>query len=159
MIHFLTFLLMILGTWILWSGHLEFLPMIFGGFSCLLVVYLARRMKLLDGESWPISIIGKLPLYWLWLFWEIIKSNIDVARRILSPSLPIEPRLFELSLSFQSNLGRVVYANSITLTPGTVTTKLSVETIEVHSLSGESERELRDGQMSAKVLCLEKNLT
>ena len=83
----------------------------------------------------------------------------NVAQRILSPSLPIEPRLFELSLSFQSNLGRVVYANSITLTPGTVTTKLSVETIEVHSLSSDSEQALRDGKMSARVLRLEKNPT
>jgi multicomponent Na+:H+ antiporter subunit E len=159
MIRYLTFFFMILSVWILWSGHFELIPVFFGFCSSLLVLFLTRRMKLLDEESWPTPIMNKLPRYWLWLFWEITKSNLDVARRILSPHLPIEPRIFEIDVPLQTDLGRVIYANSITLTPGTVTTKLSPESIEIHALSNQSEADLRNGRMVERVRTLEKSPT
>ena len=112
-------------------------------------------MKLTDEESWPIGLMHKLPTYWLWLVWQIMKSNLDVARRILTPSLPISPRMIELELPLQSDLGRVIYGNSITLTPGTVTTEMGSKTIEVHSLTSESEQELRSGKMAQRIRALE----
>ena len=159
MIHCATFFFMIIGTWALWSGHFGTLPVLFGFVSALLVLFLTKRMNLLDEEGWPIPIMSKLPKYWLWLFWEIIKSNLDVAWRILSPNLPIEPRVFQLDLPLQSDLGRVIYANSITLTPGTVTTSLGRQEIEVHALSGQSEKELRNGRMAKHIRNLEETST
>ena len=159
MIHRVTFFFMMLVTWALWSGHFGTLPVLFGFVSALLVLFLTKRMKLLDEEGWPIPIMSKLPKYWLWLFWEIIKSNLDVAWRILSPNLSIEPRVFQLDLPLQSDLGRVIYANSITLTPGTVTTSLGRRAIEVHALSGQSEKELRTGRMATQIRNLEKTST
>ena len=143
------------GTWLLLSGHLETLPLILGAISCLFVVYLARRMDVIDGESHPIHLGLRLPGYWFWLSWEICKANFDVARRILDPRMPIKPRLFELEPQQSSDLGRVIYANSITLTPGTVTTDLSTDRIQVHAISDEAERELRGGKMAAKIAALE----
>ena len=159
MIHSVTFFFMMIGAWAAWSGHFETLTVVFGFVSALLVLFLTKRMKLLDEESWPIPIMNKLPKYWLWLFWEITKSNIDVAWRILSPNLPIQPRVFEIDLPLQSDLGRVIYANSITLTPGTVTTNLGGRTIEVHALSSQSEEGLRNGQMAERIRTLEKAST
>ena len=143
------------GTWLLLSGHLEALPLILGAISCLFVVYLARRMDVIDGESHPIHLGLRLPGYWFWLSWEICKANFDVARRILDPKMPIEPRLFELELHQSSDLEKVIYANSITLTPGTVTTNIDKEHIQIHALSVEAEREMRSGKMAAKVAALE----
>lgn len=157
MTRYLTFFLMILATWFLWSGYLEFLPVLFGVISSLLVLFLAKTMKLIDEEGWPIKLLHKLPVYWLWLTWQIIKSNIDVARRILTPSLPISPRIIQLDLPLESDLTRVIYGNSITLTPGTVTTDISAAVIEVHSLTAESEQDLHSGRMARRVRALEGN--
>ena len=155
MIRNFTFFIMILATWLLWSGHLDFLPVLFGVISSVFVLFLTRTMKLIDEESWPIELMHKLPPYWLWLVWQIMKSNLDVARRILTPGLPISPRMIELELPLQSDLGRVIYGNSITLTPGTVTTEIGGKTIEVHSLTSESEEELRSGKMAQRIRALE----
>ena len=155
MVRHFTFFVMILATWLLWSGHLDFLPVLFGVISSVFVLFLTRTMKLIDEESWPIELMHKLPTYWLWLVWQIMKSNLDVARRILTPSLPISPRMIELELPLQSDLGRVIYGNSITLTPGTVTTEIGSKTIEVHSLTSESEQELRSGKMAQRIRALE----
>ena len=111
MIRNFTFFVMILATWLLWSGHLDFLPVLFGVISSVFVLFLTRTMKLIDEESWPIELMHKLPPYWLWLVWQIMKSNLDVARRILTPGLPISPRMIELELPLQSDLGRVIYGN------------------------------------------------
>ena len=143
------------GTWLLLSGHMEALPLILGAIACTFVVYLTRRMDIIDGESHPIHLGFRLPSYWAWLSWEICKANFDVACRILDPKLPIEPRLFELELHQSSDLKKVIYANSITLTPGTVTTNIDKEHIQIHALSVEAEREMRSGKMAAKVAALE----
>ena len=153
----MTFLFVTLATWFLWSGHLDLLPVLFGVASSLFILFLARAMNLIDKESWPIELMHKLPVYWLWLVWQIIKSNIDVAQRILSPGLPISPRMTELDLPLQSDLARVIYGNSITLTPGTVTADIGVDSIEVHSLTAESEQELKSGRMAQRIRALESS--
>ena len=157
MIRYLTFSFVLMLTWILWSGHLELLPIIFGLCSCLLVLIIAVKMRILDHESWPISVFHKLLRYWFWLLWQVIKSNIDVARRIISPNIPIDPRTFTIEIQFQSDLGRVIFANSITLTPGTVTTKLDTKTIEVHALTQGAEEDIKEGTMAAYICAVEKN--
>lgn len=142
-------------VWLLLSGHFDGLLLALGALSCGFVVYLARRMQVLDREGHPLHLGFRLPGYWLWLAMEIIKANIDVARRTLDPRLPIDPRLFELDASQPSDLGRVIYANSITLTPGTVATDVGASTIQVHALNAEAEDALRAGAMDAKVTALE----
>ena len=137
------------------SGHLEALSVTFGAISCLFIVYMARRMDIIDGESHPIHLSLGLPIYWIWLSWEILKANVDVARRIMHPKMPIDPRLFKVAPQQNSDLARVIYANSITLTPGTITTDLTTEYIQVHALSMEGEKELKTGTMASKVSALE----
>ncbi|MEE8216319.1 MAG: Na+/H+ antiporter subunit E, partial [Acidiferrobacterales bacterium] len=122
-----------------------------GALSVLLVVTIALRMGVVDREGHPIHLSPKALLYWPWLAWEIVKSNVDVARRILSPTLPISPTVIRLKASQKSELGKVIYANSITLTPGTVSIDIDGDKIEVHALTREAAQALRTGDMDRRV--------
>jgi multicomponent Na+:H+ antiporter subunit E len=146
--------LMALGlgaVWLLLSGHTEPLLLAFGAASVILTLVVAWRMDVLDPESHPVhAAVAYIPL-WPWMAWEILKSNLDVARRILSPSLPISPCVFELRATQRSVLGRVVYANAITLTPGTLTMNISGQRFEIHALTVENRTDLESGAMDRRV--------
>ena len=139
-------------VWLLWSGHSEPLLVGFGIFSCLLVVLLSRRMGIVDEETVPVQ-LGLRPFvrYAPWLVSQIVVANVDVARRILNPKMPIEPALIQVKVTQQGDLGRVIYANSITLTPGTVSVDLEGDTITVHALTTEAAESLGNGQMDGRV--------
>jgi multicomponent Na+:H+ antiporter subunit E len=112
-------------------------------------------MDTVDHEGHPMHLVGRAVVYWPWLLWAIIKANIDVALRILSPRLPISPTMVEVQTSQKSALGQVIYANSITLTPGTVSVDLTDGMIIVHALSRESAEALMDGEMDRRVTVME----
>ncbi len=141
--------------WLLLSGHYVPLLLALGALSALLVVTIALRMDLVDRKGHPMHLSPKALLYWPWLAWEIVKSNVDVARRILSPSLPISPTVIHVKASQKSDLGKVIYGNSITLTPGTVTVDIDGDKIEVHALTREAAQALRDGDMDRRITRLE----
>jgi multicomponent Na+:H+ antiporter subunit E len=86
--------------------------------------------------------------FWLFLSREIIFANIDVLKRIFKPGKNISPQLFELPMTQKSNLSRVIYANAITMTPGTVSVNVNKKTITIHSLSIEAARDLCSGRMA-----------
>ena len=126
-------------TWMLLSGIFSPLLLGFGLASVLAVAWLAARADRRDGEPVPFALrAGRLAHYLLWLAWEIVKANVDVSRRILSPGLPIAPAVRWLPVSQRSELGRVVHADSITLTPGTLSIDLRDGWVEVHALNEES---------------------
>ena len=138
-------------TWLLWSGHYTGLIITFGVLSCLLVTMIAHKMKIDDQEGHPIHLLTRLLTYIPWLFWAIVKSNVDIAIRILKPGMPISPRIIKVKASQQTDVGRVIYANSITLTPGTVSVDLDGDEILVHALTSESAVELEAGDMDRRV--------
>jgi multicomponent Na+:H+ antiporter subunit E len=70
---------------------------------------------------------------------ELIKSNLDVARRVLTPSLPINPGIVEAKTSLKSKMGRMILANSITLTPGTLTIDIVDNTLYIHWIDVQTE--------------------
>ena len=141
--------------WLLFSGHYDTWFLTLGAVSVALSVYLASRMHVVDQEGAPHHITLRLLVYMPWMTWEIIKSNVDVARRILTPSLPISPRTFRVSASQRTAVGRVLYANSITLTPGTVTMDVRGREFEIHALTSESAEEVRAGRMDERVARIE----
>lgn len=143
------------GIWLLWSGHYTPLMMTFGLVSCVGVVLLAGRMRIVDEEGVPIQLGIKPFLYAVWLVKEIVQANIDVAWRILKPSLPIRPKVIRLKATQQGDLGRVIYANSITLTPGTVSIDVEGDEIVVHALTVEAAAEDASGEMNRRVTALE----
>ncbi len=151
MVHAISLALVLFALWLLLSGHYVPLLIGLGALSVLLVVTIALRMDVVDREGHPIHLSPKALLYWPWLGWEIVKANLDVARRILDPRLPISPIVIRLKTTQKSDLGRVIYANSITLTPGTVSIDIDGEHIEVHALTREAAQALRTGDMDRRV--------
>ena len=145
----------LLAAWFLWSGYFVPLLISLGVVSVFIVVVLSRRMNLVDEEGVPFRYLPRLVLYAPWLVWEVVKANLDVAKRVLQPSLPIHPMLIKVKAGQKSDLGRVIYANSITLTPGTVSVQIEGETITVHALSKEAADGVLTGDMDARVTRLE----
>lgn len=137
--------------WLLLSGFFAPLLLGLGALSVALVVWLARRMDLIDHEGVPIHIALAVIRYIPWLIFEIVKANFDVARRVISPQLPISPRIFDTEASQKSDLGQAIYANSITLTPGTVSVDLHPGRIVVHALSEEGAIGVLSGEMDRRV--------
>ncbi|MES9944716.1 MAG: Na+/H+ antiporter subunit E [Candidatus Thiodiazotropha sp.] len=138
--------------WISLSGHLEPLLLGLGVASVALTVFLSHRMNVIDHESYPLHLSLKFPGFFLYLFREIVKANIDVATRILRwRGASISPQMIDIPHLQESDLGAVIYANSITLTPGTVTIRLSKDSLTVHALSKEAAAELATGSMSKEI--------
>ena len=148
--------LLLFGVWLLWSGHYTPLLLSLGVGSCLAILVLVIRMDIFDDEGQPIHLITHLLLYAPWLLKEVVVANLDVTKRILNPRLPISPTLFVVEASQQTELGQVIYANSITLTPGTITVQVKGGYIAVHALARESREELSRGTLDEKVAALEK---
>jgi len=138
------------GLWLVLSGHVEPLFIVLGLGSAILTEYLARRMRRLDGDYHPFAITGKLLRYWLWLTWAVLKSNLDVSRRILSRRLAISPQWLHMHTAARSDVGMATLANAITLTPGTVSLDVDAGVIDVHALSTEAAEELKSGVMLRK---------
>ena len=112
-------------------------------------------MQVADSEGHPIHLLWSTIRYSPWLIWAIVKANLDVTRRILHPSLPISPTMVDVRATQKSALGQVVYANSITLTPGTVTVDMVDGILSVHALSREGASDLASGAMDRRVTAIE----
>ena len=151
MTHIISLTITLFLLWLGLSGHFEPLLIFIGVASTLLVVFLAMRMEVIDHESHPIHLTARLFRFWVYLFREIVLANIDVIKRILSPGKSISPTMVTLPLPQKSDLGKVIYANAITLTPGTVTVQLNSDTITVHALAKETAELLAAGEMARKV--------
>lgn len=119
------------------------------------VVAIAHRMDVIDDEGHPMHLGLRPLLYWPWLTLEIAKANIDLTRAIARPAMTIRPRVLSVPASQQSAVGRVIYANSITLTPGTVTLAVDGDRFTVHALTENAERSLATGDMDRRVRALE----
>lgn len=147
----MTLLFILSGTWLLLSGHTSPLLLSLGLLSVTAVVACASRLEVLDDESVPVHLLPGLIRYVPWLIGQVIRSNLDVARRIVSPELPIHPSVIKVDATHHTEVGRVTYANSITLTPGTISLDVSAETIEVHALTEDAANDLMSGEMARRV--------
>lgn len=151
--------LALIASWSLWSGHFEnwFIP-ILGGLSILLCMWISLRMKIVDEEGAPAQLgIRPFTNYAPYLISEIIKSNLEVTKIILSPKMPLSRTMIDVHAQQKSEMGRVILANSITLTPGTVSVNMDDDTILVHALSFEGAEEDLSGDMGRRICKLEKN--
>jgi multicomponent Na+:H+ antiporter subunit E len=147
---------LLMGVWLLLSGHFEPTLVIYGLLSSAAVVGLGLHLRIVDSEALPIHLAGRMLFYLPWLFKEIVLSNVAVARVILDPRLPIRPRLLHVEASQDSEVAQVIYANSITLTPGTITLDVRDHKLLVHALTRESAEGLLTGEMDRRVARLEK---
>lgn len=141
------------SLWLLMSGHYNVLIVSLGIISCAFCVYVAKRGKLIDDEGLPIFFMPRLLNYLIWLFKEILKSNLSTAKVIINGK--VEPETFIVKTSQVTDVAKVTYANSITLTPGTVTTKIQKGVFEVHALNSDFGNDVRTNEMDKKVTWLE----
>jgi multicomponent Na+:H+ antiporter subunit E len=141
--------------WLLLSGHYDPLMLGLGFLSVCGALVVARRMAVIDHESVPLQLRLRGLHYWPWLAKEIAKANLDVTRIVLSRSGRGTPTLLWLNSTQRSDLGQVIYANSITLTPGTVSVLVERERILVHALTREMADSLETGEMHDRVRALE----
>lgn len=142
--------------WVVMSGY--FTPFLLGaGVACsVAVAFFARRLDVVDPETHPANAVTLMLRYWPWLVWEIVKSAWDVSRLIVSPKLPISPTIVRVRPTQSSDLGRVLYANSITLTPGTVTIVAGENEFVVHAITQAGAESLAAGDMDRRVTAFDR---
>jgi multicomponent Na+:H+ antiporter subunit E len=141
--------------WVLLSGY--FTPFLLSaGVGCTLaMLWFARRMDIIDGEGHPIEMARRAVAYWLWLFVEIAKSGWTVSRIIWNPSLPISPTMVRFRPLQRTAAGLVTHANSITLTPGTITVEATPGEFIVHGLTSDSAQGTIASEMDRRVAACE----
>ncbi|HXF52598.1 MAG TPA: Na+/H+ antiporter subunit E [Hyphomicrobiaceae bacterium] len=142
--------------WLGLSGH--YTPFLLGAgvAAAALCVALAVRMGVTDAEGHPIHLVAAaLTSYYPWLLWEIAKSAWAVSKLILNPRLPISPTMTKVQASQRTSVGVVTYANSITLTPGTITTDVKGNILTVHALTRTGALDVEAGGMDARVVRFE----
>ncbi len=151
--------LVLFAFWLLLSGYFTAFLVSAGALCALAVVIFGRRMDLVDHEGHPIHLALRALLgYWPWLIKEIIKSGWEVSTIIISPRLPISPTLARVSATQKTDVGRTVFANSITLTPGTISIEVDRESILVHALTRAGASSLAQGDMDKRVTAFERAL-
>ena len=141
--------------WELLSGYFKTNLIVLGVLSCLFVTLLSIKLKIYSRHHERIRFNLRLPLYIPWLLKEIIKSNLHVARRILSNGGEIKPQLVTIKPSQNTSTGIAVHANSITLTPGTISVDFDDDGILVHALTDQTAQGIRNGDIDKQVAKLE----
>ena len=151
--------LVLASAWLMWSGHYTIgKPLIaaFGLVSCVVVTLLSQRMRARAPHGRDHTLTWRVLLYLPWLFKEIVVSNLTVARLVLSPKLRVSPRVIRVRAIQKGEGARVLFANSITLTPGTISMATEPDAIIVHALTREIADDLLSGEMGRRVAALER---
>lgn len=141
--------------WIVLSGHVEPLFLALGAVSVLLVSLVSHRAGVVGRDGVTLNMVLRLPPYLLWLVKEVLVSAFGVVRKAWSPRPDLRPVVDPTPSPDLSELSQVVYANSITFTPGTLSFDVDDDCINVHSLDPEGIEELRAGKMLRRVRRLE----
>jgi len=153
----LALLIPLIAAWLLWSGIYNTLLLVLGLFSCLLTIYIKYRMDYFASDEFAMNFGRRLFSYWLWLAKEVVKSSLDVARIVLSPSLPISPQVVTIQASSKHPVYQAILANSVTLTPGTLALDVYKGEITVHALTAAGAAELKRGEMDRRVAALRED--
>ncbi|MBF0620720.1 MAG: Na+/H+ antiporter subunit E [Magnetococcales bacterium] len=145
------------GFWLLLSGYYDnILLLTLGAVSCAVTVLIVHRMDVMDHEGHPLYLLRLTVFYMPWLVKEIIISSLDVAKIIINPKLPIDPTVAHIKVSQQTELGRVIYADSITRTPGTATIIAEDGGMMIHAITKQAAESLMEGEMDRRVAEIDK---
>jgi len=150
-IHLASLLAALYLFWILMSGYFTPFLLAAGFGSALAVAWLGRRMDLIDREGHPYHLSWAAAAYVPWLIREILKSAIDVSRIILDPRLPVSPTVVRFRPRQKTVVGLVTHANSITLTPGTLSIEVGADQFMVHGLTQAAAAAAVDSEMDRRV--------
>ena len=145
--------------WVVLSGHYTPFLLGIGVISCVFVVFLIIKMNILDDEAHPIKFLFSAIKYWPWLLGQIIQSAVNVAKIIINPNLPITPTMIKIKPLQKTDIGIVAFANSITLTPGTISVETNKDNILVHAITRDNAFDLEQGVMNEKCKRFEGSMT
>ena len=136
--------------WLLLSGNYKTWLVASGAVCAVFVVLLSLRKDVTDPEGFPIEDLPRGLLYWPWLVWQIVLSALDVTRIILTPGRAYSPRVVSVEAMAGSPVGLTTYANSITLTPGTISVEVGerAHRIWVHAITRENAEGLANDSMN-----------
>ena len=146
-----TFVVLLLILWLLLSSRYTLFATALGAVSAGVVVWLSSRMGLLGAGLHTPGFYLRLAGYAPWLLWRITVSCVRVTFTVLRPGLRIAPGFIRVPMTQKGDLGKLVHANSITLTPGTVSAGVEDDHIEVHTLDrrgGRAEQEDLDRRVT-----------
>jgi multicomponent Na+:H+ antiporter subunit E len=104
-----------------------------GALSVILVLWLLARLRIFDRDASPYHRFAQLLIYLVWLIGQIIRANISVVARVLGAGR-IDPAIVRIRTNARTDLGKALFANAITLTPGTVTVDVTGDRVIVHAL-------------------------
>ena len=143
--------------WLVLSGHYTLWLMVSGAVLTGAVVAFTRAKGIIDAEGFPVERIGRGLVYWPWLGWQIVLSALRVTRLILDPRMPITPTMVRVRAKQHSAVGLATYANSITLTPGTISVEVSesARAIWVHAITRDGADGFQDDPMNDRVRIFE----
>lgn len=155
MLSYLLRFAVLFSFWCLLSGKMDAFHLTLGALSTFLVLRFTSprhgsRVKGLDlARVSELTIRGSA--YGFWLLGRIILAALHVSKLVLSPSLPVRPRLLRHKTPLKSDWARVIFANSITLTPGTITAELNNNELIIHALDGDSSGDIESGAMEKEI--------
>ena len=156
--HYVRFTIYLYIFWLLISGSLHLKFLIMGAVACLAVAWVCTPLFMIDNISHTkkyflldVSIF-RLIGYVFWLLKELILANVDVIKAVWKKELPIEPELLHFHVAMDNPAALAMLANSITLTPGTITLNVSRDNIyEIHALTPGAAEGIKSGAMANKV--------
>ena len=144
--------------WMILSGYLKSNLLVLGVLSCMLVTVMAMMMKVYLTNNERIKFALKMPLYLPWLFKEIFLSNLHVAHKVLFPGSGMQPQSIKTKPSQKTNTGIALLANSITLTPGTISVDYDDENLLVHALTDKTAQGILDKDMDQRIARIEDSI-
>jgi multicomponent Na+:H+ antiporter subunit E len=141
--------------WVILTASLARASLLLGAICSALTAAISLLVlaRTLDPDI-TLPVLARFPVFAVRLIWEIIKANIDVAKIIINPKLPIDPRVTEYRTFLKGDLPKTVFADSITLTPGTVTLEIKDDIFYVHCLAAHHEEGLHQGTLERMVAWL-----
>ncbi|MFH1242614.1 MAG: Na+/H+ antiporter subunit E [Pseudomonadota bacterium] len=138
--------------WLILSGKFDAFHLALGGVSSILVAYLFHDLLFTNIRVGDMRVVTwRFMTYIPWLLYQIMVSNIHVASLVLRPKMPIRPRVLTFKTKLETDISIVTLANSITLTPGTITMDIRDGVYYVHALSKKVADDLKAGEMEDRV--------
>lgn len=150
--------LVLFAFWLLLSGKFEPKFLFYGVATSVVSAYVCMPLLLIpskDGKkkfyAFGVS-LGKFALYWIWLMREVVNANLDVERAVVRPEMEINPMMVSFKMPYENPMAHATLANSITLTPGTITVDVSEDGVYlIHALTDGAREGLLSGGMQQKI--------
>lgn len=146
-----------LATWLVFSGQFDFFHLTLGVLSALFVTWISADLLFDDRTSdfeTRLRQGGRLSFYLIWLLWQVVLANIHLLALAFGPRNQIQPSIVRCRTNLKSDFEKFLLANSITLTPGTITVKIIGDEVYVHSISQKTAEGLNDGEMEKRIAAI-----